>query len=210
MAGQGAWVIILLWIFTMGRRGLSSPSLFAWGVIGVLALSTQLYGRLFSAREPRMQLWLSPEGVGQVLSTPEGRRAHAMTGSVSFLFLPVLYVGILLDERVRLAGLPLAFLVLMLAGVAVAWWRQWRRAGKVDGVDYAPGLWRWEQVERIKVKPLPGERVRVSCRVTRKWRAIALSKEWVIDIEVPCTAKAAEALGRQMVEWCAGRDVLVA
>jgi hypothetical protein len=199
--GQFVWIAALLWVFA-GGRGFANSDLVIIGVLGGATLATQLYARLFSAREPRMQLWLSPEGVAQVPSTPEARRALSIGEGLGLLIVPAFWVALLMDGGGRIGWIPLTVITAIMAVGGLAQWGRWRRMGRADGADYVPGLWRWGAIERIQVKVLPGGRSRFRCMVLRKWWRIHMGEEWVINIEVECPEAAAEAIGRQMVEWC--------
>jgi hypothetical protein len=203
-ASQSAWVLIIVWVFAAGRRGMTDPQLIGWGVIGAIALASQLYARLFSAREPRMQLWLSPDGAAQVASTPEARRAQWVSANVGWSFLPIALGVIFFESGLRPGVITWCVIAAVILGAGAWWWRRGRRGGASEGVDYTPALWPWGRIERIEVKVLPRERARVRCRMMRRWAGINLARQWMIDIEIECGAGEAEGLRRQMLRW-AGR-----
>lgn len=192
----------ILWMFTNGRRGFGNLQFLVIGVVAAVVLAAQLYARLFSAREPGMQLWVSPEGVAQVPSTPEARLARSIGDWTTLLFVPLLYLAFVAGDGRQAGWVVLAPFTVVMAGVWGMRWALRTRTQITGAAGGAPRLWGWGEIERIKVNALSGERARVCCLVTRKWWRITLREEWVVDIEIACPAKVAEGLGRRMVEWC--------
>ena len=86
--------------------------------------------------------------------------------------------------------------------ILVLWWRRRRRERTVsDPAQSTPDLWAWHMIETIDVRPLSGDRAWIRCRVTRRWGRVPVTKDWVVDIEVPCGAAVREELHRKLWAW---------
>src|SRR5436190_22848266 len=86
-------VALILWLMMNARRGLYAN--LPWLVFMVTVLLSSAYARLFSSREPQMQLWMTEEGFAEVVSTPEARNAEWLVSTVRYLVFPMLFLPIL-------------------------------------------------------------------------------------------------------------------
>jgi len=195
------FVVILILIVVSGHAVWREPNLLMWGVIGIVALTMRLYVRLFSAREPRMQLWISPDGIAQVQSTPEARQAQWVAHHVMWLFCPVslLILVVLIPER--LGAISFFLIAVIVALTFFFYWRAWKRRGDLAALDYIPQLSPWTTILKIDFQTLSRDRLRVRCRKLRSWKGIAISHEWIIDIELPDAQLVAEPLRALMLQW---------
>jgi hypothetical protein len=207
IAGPLVWVGILIW-FLMTRLPLwEVPQFLAWGVIALIALATQVYARFFSVREPRMQLWLSPEGVAQIPSTPEARQAQWITANARWLVLPILLIAMMIHFKAHARPIGMTLAGFVVVGTIGLWWLLRRRRGVLDSENYRPAVWPWARIEKVEVSLLPKDRARVRCRITRYWWRISVTTEWVVDFEVACKAETAKGLEREMLAWMEGGKV---
>jgi hypothetical protein len=207
IAVQLVWVAFLVW-FLIRRLSLwEVPQLLAWGVIALIALATQVYARFFSVRVPRMQLWLSPEGVAQIPSTPEARQAQRVTANTGWLFVPIFVIAMMIQFKAHARPIGVTLAAFVVVGAIALWWWLRRRRDVLDGENYRPRLWSWGQIEKVDVRVLPKDRARILCRIMRYWWRIAVRREWTVDIEVSCRAETAKGLERQMLRWMKGAEM---
>ncbi len=199
-ARQAIWIFILFFLFTRSRM---FPQMWIWALTAALVLLAQLYAWLFSPQRPTMQLWLAPHGMAQILSTPEGRRAAFVGHDIALLIVPLCVAAILLQEW-RTTG------VILLAAIGVlflfCFWVWLRRRRKrirepIADLNYTPTLWPWPRLQRIDIKPLRSNRLRIRARANRYWHRILIAQDWVIDIEIPCPQSLAAHLSTQIRQW---------
>jgi hypothetical protein len=177
----------------------------AFGAVAAFALATHLYARLFSSRDPTMQLWISPRGIVQLSSTPEARQAQRVFAIVEAFFPAVVIIPIFLEMRFHpWAIVVMTAILLICIASALRTFRRYRNYVAFE----KPGLWSWKSVDRIKVQELPGERASIRCRVTRYWRRVAITTDWIVDIVVACPAGIADQLEKQMLAWRAAESGL--
>jgi len=203
--GQIASVLFIAWIASsQGRPFFKDPFMVACIIAGAVALGTQLYGRLLSPSAPHMQLWLSPNGVSQILSTPEARTGQQAGYIAGHLMTPL--VLILLAFQFHNPRFTLAT-ALVITGVwgffIVRFWRRHAQHRQLDQTNFVPKLWPWSQIRKIDVQTLANDRARIRCQLRRYWWKITLSDDWVVDIQIPCPPQIAEKLSRQNLRpWC--------
>jgi hypothetical protein len=209
MAGNLLSVGIVLAIFVFDRRLYRDPQMLGWGAIAAIILAMQLYARLFSARAPQMQLWASEDGIAQTMSTPESRRVQMMAAKVNLLFLPITLMAFAFDFHFW-AG-EIAAGAIMAVTVGVIGWHVKRQGDreKAQGVDYVPTLWPWERLERMEVKEVRGERMRVRCQMMQTWWRYSVNNKWVVNIDVKCSAEMAERIGALLESWRVKKNELV-
>jgi hypothetical protein len=205
-AGSGAALLIVLVVVLMTRRTLVRSWWIAWVIVGLLTMGLQLFARLFSDREPSMQLWLTPSGVAQVGSTAEVRQAHRLANLAGWLVVPLALTATLFASRMRL---DLAILLFAWGLAAMFSWSQLRAllwkppqdAKHGPGVTF--GLWPWSNVHEWTIKWLANGQVRVRMVIARMWARIEISREPVVDIELELTTAQVDALARRMTSWTA-------
>ncbi len=179
----------------------------AWGFAAAGPMCLELYARLFSDREPRMQLWLSSEGAAQISSTTEARWAMQAQSWASWLFIPVIILATIPSSRSTLLIVGLFVVVTFALGAVIALPRRFvahrRQVAElsVHRPEVTFGLWPWASIDTSTVRPLSKGRARVRMETTLKWRRLKLAKRRVVDIEVELTAAQRDALQRRFDQW---------
>lgn len=170
-------------------------------IIALLGLAVlHLGARVLSPRTPRMQLWLSPEGVAQVPSTPEARRVLEFENDTALNSIAVFTILMLSNVGPRQA---FQFFVILVIGLSLLFWRVSRYRNRVrkneaeDEAQYVPSWYGWRLIEDFSVEPVSDAAVRVNCHAYRMWRSIKLFNLQVASIELQITdAQQAELLNR--------------
>ncbi|HZZ43401.1 MAG TPA: hypothetical protein VFE58_10730 [Tepidisphaeraceae bacterium] len=195
LAWNGVSLAILLWLVIQGRWVGGNVSTAGYVIVGMIGLGLGLYGWLFSARELRMQVWMSEEGIGQWLSTVEGRRAAWLKKRLGLLFIPIF---LMLTPIRGWVGIIFYGLIGMWIVVEAGKWLMGREMLK-DGDR--PALWAWEDVDGVKVQETSNGKMRLRCRGLMRWGWIVLSKGWVIDVEVECPKELVADVGEKIRSW---------
>jgi hypothetical protein len=186
-AGHALWILFLVWGLASGTRGYWGPIMIGWGVAVAGHIAIQLYGRVFSARPPRMQVWICDHGIAQVASTSEARRAQwANHHYLSVIMLLAVFVVLLKHTP---SSVWLGLVVLVILSVA-AWIAHARRAGggAADATNFVPVVRPWGSILKVTVKLLPDSRARLQCHP-------------VVDIELDCTRADAGRLRRRILRY---------
>jgi hypothetical protein len=190
-----AVIAFLLWMLTTGHRYfyLTTLHIVMWLIILFPFALIQMYAWISSPRAPQMQVWISRQGIVQVLSTAEGRQAQRVSRLAQSFASPV--VTSLMVTQIRMPG-PIA------AGIILFYWllcipavrRYWKSRGRRIANEYEGSYWPWSRIDRFEARPLANDRCRLRARVTMFWWKIKTREDWVVDIEFPCPPEIAVKL----------------
>lgn len=180
-----AWVLFLAWTFSASGKMFKDPTLVVF-MIGFAVLTIiELFFLLFSPRHAHLQIWISKNGIAQVLSTPSARRLVWIQWYVWLAAMSIVLAAALANA----IGAVIAILLpVYLAFVGASFWITrpgfGRRAG---GGDFVPEFWPWKNVRNVSVSDEFGGRHRLRCEVQRYWGRILVSTGPRIDLSIQCT-----------------------
>lgn len=202
---QGVLVVFMLfWMAWVYRR--QALTAVIWMVPALAMWVVMAWNQVWTPLRARRQLWLSPQGAEQVLSTEDARRTARLQRWLSRYAQPATFIvaGAFLSRFLADAwiffGMGAVLAMCAVAGHLIR--NRAERRVVVAGGDHVRQLIPWRSLDRCEVtQPEPG-RIRVRLRrPIRGLGSILLTREWVADLNAPCATEQFETLRSRIERW---------